>query len=196
LQVFRSLQQKQVINFIKKGSIGIIPTDTVYGLVCSASNQAAVEKLYRLKERDEKPGTIIAASVDQLIKLGIKPRYLKAVESFWPNPLSVIIPLDESLSYLHLGLQAQPFRVVADKDVSKLLRITGPLLTSSANKPGLVPVFTIDQAEAYFGEKVDFYVDGGNLKDRKASTIIRIVDDAIEIIRAGAVNIDETGKLN
>jgi tRNA A37 threonylcarbamoyladenosine synthetase subunit TsaC/SUA5/YrdC len=48
---------------------------------------------------------------------------------------------------------------------------------------------TLEQAKDYFGTDVDFYVDGGDLSDRQPSTIIKIVDDAIKIIREGAVKI-------
>src|SRR5882672_9012380 len=85
------------------GAVGVIPTDTVYGLVARASDEVAVKRVYDLKLREGKPGTIIAASVQQLIELGLKPRYLKAVEQFWPGAVSVIIPCGPELTYLHEG---------------------------------------------------------------------------------------------
>jgi L-threonylcarbamoyladenylate synthase len=83
-------------------------------------------------------------------------------------------------------------RIPADKPLQKLLHQTGPLLTSSANHPGQPPANDIKAAEKYFGDEVDFYVDGGDLAGREPSTIIRIVDDAIEVLRQGAVKIEET----
>src|SRR5580704_14413299 len=89
---------------LRSGAIGVIPTDTVYGVVARAADQAAVERLYALKKRTKKPGTIIAASLEQLESLGLKHRYLKAVEQFWPGAVSVIIPVsDPELAYLHEG---------------------------------------------------------------------------------------------
>src|SRR3982751_2289714 len=88
----------------KPGSIAIIPTDTVYGVVARAADKAAVARLYELKKRDEKPGTLIAASIEQLEEIGLKRRYLKAVEQFWPGAVSVVIPAaDPALAYLHKG---------------------------------------------------------------------------------------------
>lgn len=183
------------MNLTDKGTIGVIPTDTTYGVVARAADTTAVERLYKLKSRDNKPGTIIAADIGQLEALGLKHRYLKAVEQFWPDAISVIIPCSEpALKYLHRGKMSLAVRVPADKNLQKLLRTTGPLLTSSANHPGEMPAATIAQAKKYFGKQVDFYVDGGDLSDHQASTIIRIIDDAIEIIRQGAVKIDETGR--
>ncbi len=179
----------------KSGAVGVIPTDTVYGVVARAADAAAVTRLYQLKKRDNKPGTIIAADLAQLEALGLKHRYLKAVEQFWPGAISVIIPCsDPVLKYLHRGKLSLAVRLPADKELHELLRQTGPLLTSSANHAGQPPAMTIAEAKKYFGNEVDFYVDGGDLSDHKPSTIIRIVDDAIEIIRQGAVKIDDAGR--
>lgn len=187
----KSLNDPKLIALIKDGAVGVLPTDTVYGLVASAVNEEAATKLYKLKHRESKPGTIIAASIDQLVELGIPRRYLKAVEQFWPGAVSVIVPAEPSLSYLHLGKFSLACRVPSDEYLQKLLLKTGPLVTTSANAPGEVTSHTVIEAEKYFGDQVDFYVDGGDLSDREASTIIRIVDDAVEVVRQGSVIIDE-----
>lgn len=174
------------------GAIGVIPTDTVYGVVARASDQEAVGRLYRLKKRENKPGTVIAASIEQIESLGLKRRYLTSVQQYWPGPVSVIIPCaDPALSYLHQGAMGLAVRLPADKNIRKLLEKTGPLLTTSANHPGQPTANTIKQAKEAFGDEVDFYADGGDLSRNKPSTIIRIVDDAIEVIRQGAATIDE-----
>jgi len=177
------------------GVVGVLPTDTVYGLVARAADQTAVERLYGLKNRDHKPGTVIAASIEQLEALGLKHRYLKAVEQFWPGAVSVIIPCaNPALTYLHQGKMSLAVRIPEPTAMHDVLLQTGPLLTSSANHPGEAPATSIEQARNYFDKGVDFYADGGDLSDHQPSTIIRIVDDAIEIIRQGAVTIDENGR--
>jgi L-threonylcarbamoyladenylate synthase len=201
------------INQLQEPSaIGVIPTDTVYGVVARAGDQVAVARLYQLKGRESstssegsnqssdkadkpsrpgKPGTIIAADLKQLETLGLKHRYLTAVEQFWPGAVSVVIPAsDPALRYLHQGKQALAVRIPDHPELQKLLERTGPLLTSSANHPDKPPATTIQQARVYFGNGVDFYVDGGDLSDHQPSTIIRVVDDAIEILRPGAVKIN------
>jgi L-threonylcarbamoyladenylate synthase len=180
---------KEAEKLLSSGVIGVIPTDTVYGVVARAADESAVTRLYRLKHREHKPGTIIAASIDQLVELGIKRRYLKAVEQFWPGAVSVEIP--HGIAYLSQGTGRQAFRIPDEPALLELLQVTGPLQTSSANQPGEPPATTVAEAKAYFGEGVDFYVDGGDLSNRAPSTIIKIVDDAIEIIREGAVKIQE-----
>ncbi len=190
--VFDTFADNQLIELIKHGSVGVIPTDTVYGLVCQASHETAVKRLYGLKERKGKPGTIIAANIDQLADLGLKPRYLKAVEQLWPGALSILIPsTDKTTDYLRQGLPAIAVRIPDNKKLVAFLAKTGALLTTSANEPGKEPATSIEQAGIYFGGQVDFYVDGGKLKDRQASTLIRVVDDEIEVLRQGAVKIKD-----
>jgi L-threonylcarbamoyladenylate synthase len=172
---------------IKPAAVGVIPTDTVYGLVARAEDRAAVKRLYSLKSREHKPGTIIAADINQLVELGIKYRYIKAVEQFWPGPVSIVIPTGQSLNYLHLSQSGLAVRLPENEELKKLLQKTGPLLTTSANLPGEPVVTTIKAAKETFGNKVDIYVDGGDLSNRQPSTIIRIIDDAIEVIRQGSV---------
>src|SRR3990167_10824323 len=142
-KIFKSLADKQLISLLKNGAVGVLPTDTVYGLVCRADNQPAVKRLYGLKKREKKPGTIIAADIDQLVKLGIKYRYLKAVEQYWPGAVSVVLPFsDPSKAYLRAGLPTLAVRIPKDKRLSVLLKQTGPLLTTSANAPGKPTVNT------------------------------------------------------
>ena len=191
--ILRSLNDNQLRTLLLDGAVGVIPTDTVYGLVCRAADEAAVTRLYALKDRHTKPGTVIAGSVDQLVELGIKRRYVSAVEQYWPNPLSIEIP--HQINYLNQGTGRQAFRIPKDEELRALLMETGPLQTTSANQPGEPEATTIAAAQDYFGGSVDFYVDGGDLSGRKPSTLIRIVDDAIEVIREGAVKIDETGRI-
>lgn len=188
---------KEAIEPLKNGLVGVIPSDTLYGLMAAAANEAAVTRLYSLKSREAKPGTLIAHSIDQLVELGIKRRYLTAVERYWPGPISIVIPLGFALPYLHQGKQSLAIRIPADEKLQALLKQTGPLMTTSANLTGESPANTIQEATKIFDDKVDFYVDGGDLSNAQPSTIIRIVDDAVEVLREGAVTIDEeTGEIS
>lgn len=189
------MNNSELVSLITSGAVGVLPTDTVYGIVCSAASEQSVTRLYQLKSREMKPGTLVAANIDQLVQLGIPRRYLTAVEQYWPGPISVVVPLGTKLPYLHQGKGSIAVRVPNDERFSKLLEQTGPLLTSSANQPGEAPATTESEARQYFGDSVDFYVDGGELSEREASTIIRIVDDVVEILRPGAVKINQSGEI-
>ncbi|MDB5179214.1 MAG: hypothetical protein JWN01_1157 [Patescibacteria group bacterium] len=184
---------EEAVRLLLDGGAGVMPTDTVYGLVARAQDKRAVKRFYALKHREHKPGTVIAASVEQLAELGVDKQHLKRVQHLWPNPLSVETPLGEELAYLHQETGRQALRVVADVKLREILEQTGPLVTSSANQPGEPGAVNLSEAQDYFEDKVDFYVDGGNLSGRAPSTIIRLVADEIEVIRQGAVEIDEHG---
>src|SRR3990167_4180134 len=186
-KIFNSLSEKNLASVLKNGAVGIIPTDTLYGLVASANDPKSAERVLMIKGRKYKPGTLIAANTRQLVDLGVKSRYLKAVEQFWPGAVSVVLPVPPELDYLHTGEKSLPIRIPNDDELLKLLIQTGPLITTSANKPKKKPANNITEAQSVFGNTIDFYVDGGDLSDRKPSTIIRIIDDEVEVLREGAV---------
>lgn len=186
-------QVSTCVKILKDGGVAVMPTDTVYGVVCRAADKEATERLYSLKSRQKNPGPVIASSIDQLVGLGIKRRYLTAVSQYWPNKISIEIPHD--LNYLSQGTGRQAFRVVKDAWLNEILDQTGPLLTSSANLPGQPTAENINEAKEYFGFKVDFYLDGGELKDRAPSTLIRVVDDVVEVLREGTVKINDKGEI-
>lgn len=175
--------------------MGVLPTDTIYGLAAMASNKQAVTRLYNLKHREQKPGTIIAASADQLVALGLDQQAVRAVEHLWPDSLSIIIPASRDLAYLDQGLGDLAVRIPKDEDLRRLLQQTGPLITSSANHPGQPPANNVDEAQRYFGDQVDFYADGGDRSGRPPSTLVRFRGGKIELLRQGAVTIDEKGAL-
>lgn len=183
-----ALEMAQAIN--KQAGVVVIATDTVYGLVARAEDAKAVARLYSIKSREHKPGTLIGGSIEQLVDLGLTRRYLVVVNQFWPGAVSVILPCsNKDLDYLRLGLPTIAVRIPDDNNLISLLNLTGPLITTSANLPGQPPATTVAEARAYFNNLVDAYFDGGNLSMRQPSTIIRIVDDAIEVIRQGSVRV-------
>lgn len=185
----------QAAHILLHGGVGIIPSDTVYGLAACAANPTATTQLYALKSREHKPGPVIAADIKQLVELGLDVYDLQKVSHLWPNSLSLIVNATEKLAYLHQGLGSIPVRIPKNPAVHALLLKTGPLVTSSANQPGEPVANTIDEAHDYFSETVDFYLDGGNLSGRKASTIVRIHNGTIEILRQGSIKLDKDGQI-
>ncbi len=188
---FTSLDDPALIAILQQGGVGVIPTDTVYGLVAPTTYLLAIAKLYQIKHRDHPPGTLIAASIDQLANLGFDSADLKRAQFYWPNPLSVILNASDVPMSIRADRQSLPVRIPAHEPLTRLLRNVGPLMTTSANPPGLHTSSTIDEAIKYFGDQVDFYVDGGDLGERPPSTIIGFEDNGqIIVYRQGAVSID------
>lgn len=185
---------KELATYLQEpGNIAVIPTDTVYGVVARAVDPQAVERLYVLKQRESKPGTLVAANIDQLVSLGIERDQLLGTDAFWPGAVSIIIACSQNLSYLHQGIGSLAIRIPDDPKLLELLRQTGPLLTSSANQPGNPPATIMAEAKNYFGDQVGWYEDGG-VVNREPSSVIRIMNGEVEVVRFGAVKFDNSGQ--
>lgn len=189
-----SKEMKEIIETIKVGGIGVIPTDTMYGIVGSALNKKTVERIYTVRERNKtKPLIILISSIKDLKNFGVKGVPEKFLKTLWPNKITVILPSPtKKFEYLHRGQGKLGFRIPDDKNLILLLKKTGPLVAPSANLEGEKPSKSIKEAQKYFGANVDFYVDKGNLPI-KPSTIIEVVGNEdvfdVKLVRKGAVNI-------
>lgn len=184
--------EPQIINLLKKGKIGVIPTDTIYGIVGFALNKKTVEEIYKLRKRSpNKPFIILISSISDLEKFGITltQKQQEFLSTNWPNPLSVILPVhSEKFKYLHRGMNSLAFRMPKDHDLLEVLQAVGPLVAPSANIEGEKPSETIDQAKKYFGDKVSFYIDGGKIKSQP-STLISLNDDGTyKSLRPGSLD--------
>jgi L-threonylcarbamoyladenylate synthase len=189
-KLFTSLKSPKLIKMLNAGAIGVIPTDTVYGLVGKASKHRAIDRLYYVKERKHKAGTTIGASIGQFQALGFPYEPLAHANRYWPASLSVVIDATDVKDYLKAEREALPVRIPDSPLLLDLLTKTGPLMTTSANHPGEPTATSVRQAMAYFGDSVDFYVDVGELGERPPSTIIEISHRGkITVHREGAVKI-------
>lgn len=172
------------------GTVAVIPTDTVYGLVAAAQSPFGISNLYEVKPRDRQPGTTIASCAADLIDLGFPREIVDRAAPAWPAALSVEMDATGIEEYLSRGQAVMAARVPNDDMLLRLLSLTGPLMTTSANNPGQPTATTIQQAIEIFGDRVDFYVDGGDLSNRAPSTIIGFDDEHHNVIvyREGAVD--------
>ena len=180
----------KVVNILKNGGVGILATDTLYGLVGSALNRNTVERIYAVRKRaPDKPCIILINSIDDLRQFSIQidENTKKELSKYWSGPVSIILPcLDEKFTYLHRGKKSLAFRIPDDKELLKLLEQTGPLLVPSANIEGCPPAKTIEESHEYFGENVDFYVDDGFVQSLP-STILRFENGKMSLVREGVV---------
>jgi L-threonylcarbamoyladenylate synthase len=177
---------EEVIEKIKSGKVGVMPTDTVYGVVCSALALESVERIYEVKKRDGgKPCVFLIGDLSGLEDIGVSvsENFQEIADKYWPGPVSLILDCDKNLNYLHRGKCDIAVRLPDDESLRNFLKQTGPLATSSANLEGQPPATTIEEAQKYFGDKVDFYVDGGELKSF-ASKIIKIEKGKEVVVRS------------
>lgn len=185
--VFNDLSHPALADILRREGVGVLLTDTVYGIVGRAGSAQAATGVIEAKGRKYKPGTLIAANIQQLIDLGLPPDHVKICQHFWPGPVSIVIPAGPELSYIHLGKDSIVVRIPDKPELITLLEAVGPLLTTSANLPNEPMVNSIEEAQKLFGKRLNFYVDGGPLPTPVASTIISI---DITILRQGATTIN------
>ena len=187
---FTSLTDPALIHLINSGAIGVLPTDTVYGLVGKASSPQAIKRMYSVKSRDRQPGTTIAATTSQLQQLGFPAPQLERAAQYWPNALSVEMRATAIPAYLSTNQPVMAARIPDKPELLALLGQTGALMTTSANAPKQPTATSVQMAIDYFGDDVDFYVDGGDLSGRPPSTIIGFDSQGDVVVhREGAVQI-------
>lgn len=186
------MEIKQVIRFLISGKIGVVPTDTIYGIIGSALKPEVVEKIYKIRKRSkDKPMIILISSIGDLDKFSIKlTSYQKEfLEKNWPNPLSVVLSCDdEKFKYLHRGTNSLAFRMPNNKTLLKILKRVGPLVAPSANIEGEKAAENIGEAKNYFQDNVDFYFDQGDINSEH-STLIEFKSDSINILRKGVFKV-------
>jgi len=176
----------QIIKILKDGGVGVLLTDTLYGLVGKALNKKTVAKIYKIKGRNEKKPLIILISTTKSMEqfgIHLDTATKNTLENFWPGPVSIILPCSlKKFEYLHRGSKTLAFRLPAKKSLIEIIKKTGPLVAPSANPEGMPPAKNITEARAYFGDRVDFYMAGGRQRI-KPSTIVSMKDGEVKIIR-------------
>ncbi|MFT4189619.1 MAG: L-threonylcarbamoyladenylate synthase [Aeromicrobium sp.] len=185
---------------LRGGALAVLPTDTVYGLAADAFNPAAVQRLLDAKGRDRTmPPPVLVAEPATLAALAAQvPAWLRDMTAeLWPGPLTVICRQQPSLNW-DLGETRQTVAVrVPDDDIARaVLRKTGPLAVSSANRTGGPAATTVDEAREQLGESVEVYLDGGPSRSGVPSTILDLASATPRILRAGAVRLDELHRFN
>jgi len=182
---------ERVTELLSSGAVGLVPSDTIYGLSCQALNKVAVERLRKIKERDEhKPFIVLISNTKMLDLLSIKQSEVELAEKYWPGALTIICRTLAAPSWLSLGSETLAIRMPAKQELRALIDETGPLISTSSNKQGAQPISSVPEAQSIFGEQLDFYVDKGKIAG-EASTIVEPFDGQLKIIRRGAVKIDE-----
>jgi len=179
-----------IISLLKNGGIGVLATDTLYGVVGKALSEEIVERIYKVRRRNpDKPLIILISSIQDLEFFGISPESeeVNLAQKYWPGKVSIILPCaDARFRYLHRGTNSLAFRLPEKPDLLQILKETGPLVAPSANYEGYPPAYTIEEAYKYFGDEVDFYEDSGEVKS-EPSTIIKIEGNQTFLVRKGVV---------
>lgn len=187
---------EQIVELLKNGGVGFMPSDTVYGLSARALDEQAVERLHVIKLRDAgKPFIILISDVNQLVDLGVDASAGGEITSkYWPGALTIILPAPRTPTWLTKGLHTLAVRLPGKPELVELIRRIGPIVSTSANESGEPVVASVAEAHKVFGGQLDFYVDAGQLSASQPSTIVRPTPGGLQVLRRGTVKINDEGE--
>jgi L-threonylcarbamoyladenylate synthase len=186
----------KAIEYLQNSKVIAIPTDTVYGFAVDASNQEALENLYRLKNRDKnKPIAIFLKNITQIKKLFIVEKITaKLIEKFLPGKLTIVAKLKDKIEInlaKNLNKNDQNFlgfRVVDSFFVKKLFsEFDGVLAVTSANFSGDEVLNSPLEIQKNFPQ-LDLII-AGDILESSASTVVKVEDSQLSIIRQGSIKI-------
>lgn len=185
---------------VRDGELVVLPTDTVYGVGADAFSPAAVQRLLDAKGRTRQmPPPVLVGAAGTLDALAIEvPGWLRSmIGELWPGPLTVVLRQQPSLTWdLGETRQTVAVRMPADERALDLLRRTGPLAVSSANRTGMDAATTVDEARDMLGDSVAVYLDGGPTADSVPSTILDATGTTARILRQGALPLERLHVFN
>ncbi len=195
---------KTVTNHLKKGGIIVYPTETAYGLGCDATNQKAVNVVFKIKNRKKsKTLPLIVGSV-KMVKKYCTVSVLEEglIKKYWPGALTLVLGVKKNiLPRLAIGCVAKDKTVAIRVSKNKMaqlisLKLDQPIVSTSANLSGKKECYSIaevvknlcpNQVKCQL-EKSILLVDGGRLKKQKPSTIVRVEENGwLKVLRKGEI---------
>lgn len=188
---------KEAIKIIENDGIIAFATDTIYGLAANAGSEKAVAKLYDLKKRDaKKPIAIFLPNLQ-----GAKEIFLfdelstKLAKKYLPGALTLVLKINKNSQILAKNLNQNNdeflgFRIVDNVFIKNFFnKFNGYLAVTSANISGENPALSASEVEKYF-PNLDLIIDD-EIKFKIPSTVVKIFENKAEILRRGALEIDE-----
>jgi tRNA threonylcarbamoyl adenosine modification protein (Sua5/YciO/YrdC/YwlC family) len=179
---------------LSRGELVLLPTDTVYGVAADAFTPAAVTRLLAAKNRGRNiPVPVLIGEASTLAGLvaTVPPVAHDLAEAFWPGGLTLVVEHAPSLAW-DLGDAEGTVAVrLPDDDLTReLLRRTGPLAVSSANRSGRPAATTAQQADYQLGDRAAVVLDGGRRDSSAASTIVDCTGPTPRVLRIGAIEVE------
>jgi len=178
---------------IARGLPVAVPTETVYGLAADARDSAAVARIYAAKGRpDFNPLIVHVPSLAAAEKLGVFGKAERALAgAFWPGPLTLVVPRTHDCpvaSIATAGLGTIALRVPGHRAMQALLEATGaPLAAPSANASGRISPTKASHVLASLDGRIALVIDDGATTAGVESTIARVADGAVQVLRPGPV---------
>jgi L-threonylcarbamoyladenylate synthase len=187
---------KIAADFLRQQKAISFATDTVYGIAVDATNLKAIEHLYAIKKRDKnKPITIFLKEESDIEKIFIFDKITKKIaDKFLFDGLTLVLKKrhdshDSSTnlaSNLNINDDFLGFRIVKNKFISELFKnFDYPLAVTSANISGFSAAISAEEIKSL---DIDLLIDGGICQKKIPSTVVKIIDNKVIILREGAIN--------
>ena len=178
-------------SIVKNGGVIVFPTDTLYGIGCDPYDEKAVDKIFKIKNRDKiNPLPILASSVADIERIVLLSRTAKKLaQIYWPGALTIIVPLiDKKISdNLRAGKMSIGVRVPNNICALSLLKDCKYLTGTSANKSGEPGCKSFSEVLSSSLRGFDAVLDGGEVEERVQSTIVDLTGQHPRVIREGAI---------
>lgn len=181
---------KASLETLRKGGIILYPTDTIWGIGCDATNQQAVERIFRIKSRDENKSLLVLVNGDNMLDRYVQdiPEIVFELTSVSDSPLTIIYPKGKNLA---TGVCAEDgsvgIRICNEEFCSELIsRFRKPIVSTSANFSGKPSPENYNKIEKSVIDAVDYVVKYRQDDRRKqsASPVIKVeLNGTIKIIR-------------
>lgn len=177
---------------IQKGELVLFPTETVYGLGANGLNEEAIKKIYTAKGRSsDNPLILHISNMEMLEKLaeGINEIEKTLIKKFWPGPLTIIFKKKKIVpDIITAGLQTVAIRMPSNKIARDLIEFSKlPIAAPSANISGKPSGTILEDIEEEFNGKVEYMINGGKVNIGLESTVIRVIEDVVHILRPGKI---------
>ncbi|MBV9930610.1 MAG: threonylcarbamoyl-AMP synthase [Alphaproteobacteria bacterium] len=187
----------EAARLIRAGEVVAMPTETVYGLAADATNPQAVERVYAAKGRPSfNPLIVHVAGLAEAEAIGLfEDAARRLAAAFWPGPLTLVVPLREGSGIAPLvtaGLATIAVRAPAHRAMRDLIAAAGrPLAAPSANASGAISPTSAAHVVRSLGGRIPLVVDGGATERGLESTIVRVGQGGVGILRPGPVSIEQ-----
>jgi len=191
------LEEQRVLEMtaraIRNGNVISLPTETFYALAADPFNLDAVNRIFQIKKRpDRKALLLLVESIDQarMVTENIPPVFFDLAETFWPGPLTVILPANKKVpSRVTGGTGTVGIRLLDQNFTRQLIRkIQLPIIGTSANLSGYPPCSKADDVLAQLNGKIELLIDNGNTEASAPSTVIDLTSPSIRLLREGAIS--------
>lgn len=181
---------------IKEGGIVIFPTETVYGIGTNGLDKEAIKRLYEVKQRPlNKPISLLVNNIEMVnqVAKNISKLEYKIMQNFFPGPLTIILEKKDIVpNILTANTNTVGIRMPSGEIARKLIEYAGiPIATPSANISGKPSGTNIKDIQKDFEGKVDYFIDNGESKLGIPSTIVRVINNEVHILRQGSISMEQ-----